>query len=517
MARHDFFRKLTFFHLFSSVLCFYLLMTSFAFAIENEQSIIDPEKLHIGLTLEPTSLDPTTDASAVIQRITYQNIFEGLTQINQKGQVLPSLAKSWVVSDDGLTYTFLLHENVYFHNGVLLTADIVRSSLLRLTSKDSKNSIKHKFTHINTIVVNNDNEVEVQLQWPDIHFLFNLGLGCAVIQEPKSYSSNSQKPTGTGPYIFQEWEKGNFLKLRANPNYWQTLPSIKQVLITFVPTRSEVVELLAQSTIDGYDNMSEINFLQTLSTQSRYQQVFGQTQGEIIIAFNHANKMLASLPIRKAISYAIDKNKIKSNLYFGESELISSFFPASHEASLHLSEGYSFNLDKAKSLMGGNKVAIKPLRLIIPPTTYARYIGVYIPQMLEQINIPVTVESLTWEEWTKRVYIDKDYDLSVVAHTEANDLEIFAKDNYYFNYSNVEYKQLMKKLMQTTQQLQRNPLLKKAQRLLIEDAASVFLMMLPKTGIWDSRLQGYWIDEPLPALIFSQISWRSKTMNVVVQ
>ena len=75
MARHDFFRKLTFFHLFSSVLCFYLLMTSFAFAIENEQSIIDPEKLHIGLTLEPTSLDPTTDASAVIQRITYQNIF----------------------------------------------------------------------------------------------------------------------------------------------------------------------------------------------------------------------------------------------------------------------------------------------------------------------------------------------------------------------------------------------------------------------------------------------------------
>lgn len=492
------------------ILFFYLLIMPVSLA-SSGQSIIDKKVLHIGLTLEPESLDPTTHASTAIQRITYQNVFEGLTQINQQGQVIPSLAKSWTVSEDALTYTFLLQSGVYFHNGVLLTPDIVKYSLLRLANQAGNNPIKEKFQHIEKVELINDNKLRVQLKWVDRYFLFNLGLANAVIQEPSNQKKNTENPIGTGPYTFQTWNKGSFLTLRANSNYWQAQPPIKQIKITFAPTRAEVDKLFSESIIDGYGTMSEINFLQTLAIEAPYKQTLGRTQGEIIIAFNHKNAMLTSLPVRQAINYAIDKQKIKSSMQLGAGELISSFFPAHQAGSLDIDSGYSFDLSKAKALMEASNVHIKPLRLLVPPPAYARYTSVHISQMLEQIDIPINVELVTWQQWVQRVYIEKDYDLTVIAHTEANDLEIYAKNNYYFNYNNTEYKQVIAQLIKTTNNQELTQLQLKAQRLLVKDAASVFLFMLPKIGLWDSRLHGYWVDEPLPALIFSQFFWDDNT------
>lgn len=507
MGRYFYFYRLTAFNKIFSILCLYLFFINISLA-DNVQPKVDTKALHVGFTLEPESLDPTTHAATITQRITYQNIFEGLTQINQQGEVIPCLAKSWKLSDDGLTYTFLLQPRIYFHNGVLLTPDIVKYSLLRLSDQAGNNPIKEKFQHIEKVERLESNQLTVQLKWVDNYFLFNLGLGNAVIQEPSNQKHNTTHPIGTGPYTFEKWKKGSSLTLRANSNYWQAQPPIKQVDITFSPTHSEVVKLLAESSIDGYNNISEINFLDTLATKTRYKQVVGKTQGEIIIAFNHKNPMLASLTIRQAISYAIDRQKIKSTLYLDSSELISSFFPAHQAASLALGIGYPFDLAKAKSLMKDNNIKIKPLRLLVPPPAYARFSSVHISQMLEEINIPLVVELVTWKQWMQSVYIEKDYDLTVIAHSEANDLDIYTKDNYYFNYNNPEYKQVVAQLMKSKNKAQLIQLQLKAQWLLIKDAASVFLFMLPKIGIWDSRLQGYWVDEPLPALVFSEMFWR---------
>jgi peptide/nickel transport system substrate-binding protein len=70
--------------------------------------------LRLAMTLEPPVLDPTINASTSIQKITYQNIFEGLTQINNLNQVQPSLAKAWEIDDTGLIYTFHIRKRVFF-------------------------------------------------------------------------------------------------------------------------------------------------------------------------------------------------------------------------------------------------------------------------------------------------------------------------------------------------------------------------------------------------------------------
>ena len=76
--------------------------------------------LVLGIVLEPPHLDPTAGAAAAIDEIVYANVFEGLTRIGSHGEVLPALAESWTVSDDGKIYTFKLHTGVKFHDGTRL-------------------------------------------------------------------------------------------------------------------------------------------------------------------------------------------------------------------------------------------------------------------------------------------------------------------------------------------------------------------------------------------------------------
>ncbi|MEO1397578.1 MAG: ABC transporter substrate-binding protein, partial [Pseudomonadota bacterium] len=73
--------------------------------------------LTMGMVLEPPHLDPTAGAPAAIDEVVYSNVFEGLTRIGPNGAVMPGLAESWTVSDDGKTYTFNLREGVMFHDG----------------------------------------------------------------------------------------------------------------------------------------------------------------------------------------------------------------------------------------------------------------------------------------------------------------------------------------------------------------------------------------------------------------
>ena len=89
------------------------------------------------MVLEPPNLDPTGGAAAAIDEVVYANIFEGLTRFGPDGAVLPGLAESWEVSDDGLTYTFHLRAGVTFHDGTTMDAEDVVFTLDRARAEDS--------------------------------------------------------------------------------------------------------------------------------------------------------------------------------------------------------------------------------------------------------------------------------------------------------------------------------------------------------------------------------------------
>jgi peptide/nickel transport system substrate-binding protein len=186
-----------------------LAMGVAALVLSAGAALAQSTEVRIGVALEPPALDPTAGAAEAIDIVVYQNVFEGLTRIDQTGAVQPDLAESWAVSDDGLTYTFKLHDGVTFHDGSTFDADDVKFTFDRILADDSVNAQKALYAPISSVSVVDPLTVEMTLSRPDGLFLFNLGRGDAVIVAPESAETNATQPIGTGPFAFVQWNRGS--------------------------------------------------------------------------------------------------------------------------------------------------------------------------------------------------------------------------------------------------------------------------------------------------------------------
>jgi hypothetical protein len=157
----------------------------------------------IGMVLEPPNLDPTGGAAAAIDEVVYANIFEGLTRFAPDGSVIPGLAESWDISEDGLTYTFMLRSGVTFHDGAAMTAEDVVFSLDRARAEDSTNAQKPLFSGIESVEAVDDTTVVVTLTAPDGAFPFKMAWGDAVIVDPASAETqrNQSRRHRTVPFL----------------------------------------------------------------------------------------------------------------------------------------------------------------------------------------------------------------------------------------------------------------------------------------------------------------------------
>src|SRR5215467_9678302 len=179
------------------------------------------DTLTIGLVVEPEGLDPTIAAPTTIREVTWLNIYEGLVRLDENGHVMPLLASSWTISDDGLTYTFKLQPNVTFHDGTPFDSSIVKYSLDRARPPDSTNAQKQFFEPIDSIETPDPLTAVIRLKHPTGLFLYWLAWGDSVMVAPKSVPTNKTHPIGTGPFRFKQWVQGDHIVLERNPDYWQ--------------------------------------------------------------------------------------------------------------------------------------------------------------------------------------------------------------------------------------------------------------------------------------------------------
>jgi len=188
----------------------------------------------VAMQLEPPHLDPTSAAAGAIDQVLYSNVFEGLTRFMGDGSVVPGLAQSWEISDDGLTYTFKLQSGVTFHDGTTMDAADVKFSLDRINAEDSANAQKALFGAISEVTVVDPSTVEIKLSEPDGNLLFNLAWGDAVIVAPESIDNIKQLPIGTGAFKFTSWTQGDNIRIEKNPNYWGTPAALDIATFKFI-------------------------------------------------------------------------------------------------------------------------------------------------------------------------------------------------------------------------------------------------------------------------------------------
>lgn len=466
------------------------------------------DNVTIAMQLEPPHLDPTSAAAQAIDSVVYSNIFEGLTRFMGDGSVVPGLAESWEISEDGTVYTFKLREGVTFHDGSAMDAEDVKFSLDRARAEDSTNAQKALFADITTVDALDPQTVRIRLAAPNGSLLFNLAWGDAVIVAPESIDNIKTAPVGTGAYTFDNWVQGDSITLKRNDSYWGEQPALASATFKFINDPTAAFAALMAEDIDAFDNFPAPENLPQFDADPRFQVLVGSTEGETILSTNNKQPPFDDIRVRQALAHAIDRQAIIDGAMFGYGTPIGSHFAPHNPAYKDLTGQSAHDPDKARALLAEAGFADGfETTLHLPPPSYARRGGEIVAAQLAEVGIKAEIINVEWAQWLETVFRGKNFGLTIVSHTEPMDIGIYGRPDYYFQYDNKGFQDLMDELNATTDPEARDALLQQAQTVIADDYVNGYLFQLAKLGVAKAGLQGLWENAPTAAIDLSALSW----------
>lgn len=367
-----------------------------------------------------TSLDP---AFAKDQRNIWavHQLFNGLVQMDDELNVIPAIATSWEVSEDALTYTFTLRDDVTFHKHALFGKDSTRV----VTAKDFEYSFKRIlddqlassgrwiFKSVADFKALDNRTFQIQLKQAFPAFLSLLTTKyCSVVpKEIVTHYGNDfrSNPIGTGPFQFKIWEENTKLVFRRNPSYFEkdatgaSLPYLEAVSITFLPDKQSEFLQFAQGNID---------FLNSLDPS--YQDEILDAKGQLRASYR-ANVSMISGPylnteylgifigdstnvsshhlLRKAMNYSFDRKKMITYLRSGiGTPAIHGFIPKGLPGFANI-KGFDYQPEKAKALVASYVSETGNKNPEVSITTNGQYLNFceYIQRELEKIGLTASI------------------------------------------------------------------------------------------------------------------------------
>lgn len=472
------------------------------------QALAAKTDLTIGMQLEPPNLDPTGGAAAAIDEVVYANIFEGLTRFGPDGSVRPALAKEWTIENDGARYVFTLHSGVKFHDGADLTADDVKFSLDRAMADDSTNAQKQLFANIESVEVLDAQTVAINLTQADGNLLFNLAWGDAIILDEASASEAATQPVGTGPFMFDNWVQGDRIEIVRNENYWGEAAKLERATFKFISEPTAAYAAILTGDLDAFPNYPAPENLAQLDADPDYAVVLGSTEGETILSINNAEPPFDDVRVRQAVAHAINREEIIDGAMYGYGTPIGTHFAPHHPAYVDLLDTSSHDPERARELLkeAGYEEGLE-VSLKLPPPAYARRGGEIIAAQLRDVGITAKIENVEWAQWLEQVFKGKDFNLTIVSHTEPMDIGIYANPEYYFQYDNEQLQALMESFSTETDDQARTTLLQEAQKIIADDFVNGYLFQLAKTGVAHGKIQGLWENSPTQANDLTAVYW----------
>jgi peptide/nickel transport system substrate-binding protein len=330
---------------------------------------------------EPLSLDPIVPSDNGSIWVIYQ-MFDQLTTVNEdSSDVVPSLAESWDVSEDGLTYTFQIRSGVKFHDGSPMTIDDVVFSLQRVF--DPKGSgYSFLFGVVEGVKSLDDATVEVSLSEPYTPLLQNLNVFPASIIPQKAYEADpegfGQKPIGTAPFKLKEFAKGRQVHLVRNEFYWKPdRPHLDEVIIPYVTDDNTRILKVQAGEVDAAVNIPYAQ-IEQLDAQDEIDVKIEPLYRFDGMWLNHAKAPLDDPKVRQALNYATDKESMLKSIYFDKVEIANHMMPKMKYWRDDVA-AYEYDPEKGKSLIQSSKVPDGFKLPIVVPT------GDVIIQQLAQI------------------------------------------------------------------------------------------------------------------------------------
>lgn len=450
------------------------------------------ETVRIGLVAEPASLDFTTTDGAAIPQLMLENVYETLVSVDaESGELVPSLATAWEVSEDRLTYTFTLAEGVTFSDGAEFTAEDVQFSLERVSSEAWTTSLAAQLDVVESVETDGDHTVVVTLSRPSNQFLYALTTRVGAMFDTDGVEDLANTPIGTGPYTFTRWDRGSMVVLERNEAYHGDAPYFQTVEMRYFRDANALNNAMLTDAIDVVSTVQAPESIAEFEGGA-YQIVEGTTNGEVVLSMNQQEgQPLADLRLRQAIRHAIDHQSLMDTCWAGRGELIGSMVPPTDPWYEDRTGDYDFDQDRARELITEAGAEGQELRLRIPTLPYAVACGTVVESMLEEVGLQVSVDELEFPAaWLETVYTNTDFDMSIVAHVEPRDLgNVFGNPDYYTTYGTEEIREILERADAGSEEEQVSAM-QEAATLISEDAAADFLFLLPNLMVADTDITG---------------------------
>jgi len=306
------------------------------------------------LTTFPNSLDYPQSAEKQAETTAIQ-LYDSLVWFDDDGKLVPALAESWEVSEDGTEYIFHLRQDVTFHNGEPFNADAVVFSWERGSTSDFTGNRSWKMaSSVETI-----DEYTVKVMTEEVDALLLSTMADTWMMIPPGYFAEvgqegfDEHPMGTGPFMFVEWVKGDHITMVANLDYWGGAPKIETLIFRPIPEASTRLAAIQTGEVDIVTRMSAEEAQSLLGVEGLKVIKYPGTR----VYYNAFNNVTTGLDqptidakVRQAMNYAVDVDAIIDGLFDGFAKPSIGFVNTS-DLGYDNAEPFGYDPDKALELL----------------------------------------------------------------------------------------------------------------------------------------------------------------------
>ena len=422
----------TIIHSFKRALASLLLLTGtlLGYPVQAQSAAdIDSGTLKFVLSPEPPFLLTAINTALQMGMVT-SKVMEGLLYLDNELKPQPLLAQAWDISPDGLTYTFKLRPNVKWHDGQPFTSADVSYTILEVLKKVHPRG-RSAFAKVTAVETPDPLTAVIKLSQPAPPMLTALASSYESPMVPKHLFAGTDpsanpyisKPVGTGPFVFKEWKKGDYILLEKNADYWQPgKPSLQRIVFRIISDAS--ARAASFETGEGHigglspvplTDMPRIAKNPALSIETRG---YAYMSPYMLMEVNLRKPPLNDVRVRQAIAHAIDRARMTQVVWLGYGQPAVSPIP-SQVTTFHSTDlpKYEFNIDKAKKLLddaglkpGANGMRFKITHDFIPFGSEYQRTGEFIKQQLNRVGIDVELRSQDLPSFLRRAYTEYDFD-----------------------------------------------------------------------------------------------------------
>lgn len=447
---------------------------------------------------EPDQLDPHKTTSYFSFEV-LENVFDTLVAPDENLEMQPALAESWDLSEDQLTWTFHLRDDVAFHDGSPFTSADVAYSLTRIIDEELANA--WRLSAVTGITTPDERTVQIDVAQPTPNLLSSLGgfKGMAIVQQQNVESGDiTTQPVGTGPFSLTAYTPGDTIELEANPDYWDGAPGVGGVTFSFLSEGSTAIAALKSGEIHWTDSIPA----QQLEQLQQDEQVVTGLEPSTdywYLALNQQRAPWDDVRVRQAIGYAIDRDAIAQVTSYGTAEVNQLAIPRQSAWYTEFDE-YRTDPDRAAELLEEAGVDGGALTLDLlassdyPETVTAAQV---IADNLKPLGIEVSIRQPDFATWLDEQNTG-NFDMLMMAWLGNIDPDDFYYAQHHSDgasnaqgYSNPEVDELLDAGRIETDTEARKQIYAEAARRIAEDASYLYLYNPSVIQAWSPDVEGY--------------------------